>query len=177
MGNTIATTTNTMASAAPFQVDLDKYAGEWTEIGRYKFPFEEMCEYVTVDYQRTKDGLQVINYCWVHERKGLMGIYQPIHKKKKDGFTLLTSAKGEATVENGRLMVKFGPNLPAREYKVLWTDYQNSLVTTADGKYFWWLSRSNEIDTATINQVAEKMREFGVDVNKIIFSKHVSRTN
>lgn len=152
---------------APLQtvpsVDLQKYKGKWYEIARYPNRFQRKCVgNTTATYELEDDGdINVINEC-----------------VEMDGE--IDRAKGEAKIvdnsSNAKLKVRFAPGflsfLPFvwGDYWIidLADDYSYAAVGDPKRKYFWILSRTPELDTATYQAILRRAEEKGFDPLKVI---------
>lgn len=143
-------------------VDLDRYAGQWFEIGRYPNRFQESCaSEVTAAYERRSDGrIRVVNRC-----------------RRADGS--LNGVEGVARVvegsSNSRLKVRFAPAwlsaLPMvwGDYWVLGLgdDYQWAVVGSPDRKYLWILGRAPELAAPDRLAVESVIAANGFDLARV----------
>jgi apolipoprotein D and lipocalin family protein len=149
-------------------VDLEQYAGVWYEIARLPNRFQEKCASdVTATYSlKSKDRLKVVNQC--RKRDGTF--------TKAEGVARLAGEEGP----NSRLKVRFAPAflsfLPFvwGDYQIieLAPDYSHALVGEPGRKYLWILSRSPEMDEATLTKLKDSAAAQGFDVSKLIRTKH-----
>ena len=139
-------------------VDLQRYLGRWYEIARYEQSFQKGCEGVTADYSLRSDGtIDVVNRC-----------------RKPDGKT--DEARGRAKVvdrvTNAKLKVSFfGPF-----YGAYWVldhadDYSWSIVGEPSGRYLWILAREPRPSGAKVDQLIERVRNFGYDTSMLLRTK------
>lgn len=143
-------------------VDLNKYAGKWYEIGRLPNWFERDCASdVTAEYELTADKNVIVkNSCTQKDGK----------IKIANGFAK-TANDSEVT-----LRVTFAPKA-LRFLAFVWADYtvisldkdyQHVLVGEPSRKYLWILSRSKKLDSTTYDALVEKAKTEGFDVSKFI---------
>ena len=139
------------------EFDIDRYLGRWYEIARYDHKFERGLEGVTANYSFREDGkIKVVN-------AGYKG-----------------SLDGPRSEAVGRAMIP-DPKVPARlkvsffwffygDYYVLELDgdYQWSLVGSSIDKYLWILSRSPRMDKTLYEDLLDRLRKRGYDVDKLI---------
>lgn len=144
-------------------VDLNKYKGKWFEIARYPNRFQKKCVgEVTATYTIKKDKkIEVLNECL-----------------KENGKTI--KAKGKAKIvdkeTNAKLEVRFAPAwlswLPQvwGDYWILDLDkdYKYAVVGDPGRDYLWILSRTPELDTATYEDILDKVEKMGFNPNKLI---------
>lgn len=138
-------------------VDIDRYLGTWYEIARYPNRFEKDCVGVTARYSLTKDGkIEVINSCFKKDFQG----------KKK-------SIKGKAWIvdknTNAKLKVRFFWPF-AGDYWIidLGKDYEYAVVGEPKRRYLWVLSREPYINEDVFNNILEKLKQQGYDINRLI---------
>lgn len=143
-------------------IDLSRYAGRWYEIGKYPNRFQKQCvANTTANYTIKKNGrIEVLNEC-----------------VKKDGTT--AKAVGEAKIgdktNNAKLKVRFAPGFTSflpfvwANYWVIdiAPDYSYSVIGEAGRDYFWILSRSPEMNTATYQSILRRAETMGFDPNRV----------
>jgi apolipoprotein D and lipocalin family protein len=148
-------------------VDLNRYLGDWFEIGRLPNRFQRDCAGdVRATYARRPDGrLDVLNQC----RTG-------------DGRT--KSARGVARVPNpaatGRLEVRFAPAVLSflpfvwGDYWILGLadDYSWAVVGSPDRRYLWILARTVELGQEALSAALSVARANGFDVGPLIRTSH-----
>ncbi|HSV58800.1 MAG TPA: lipocalin family protein [Variovorax sp.] len=155
---------------APLQVvapvDLKRYAGLWHEQARLPNRFEGTCVGpVTAHYTLLPEGtVEVRNRCQREDGRTeeVLGIARVVP---------VTGLPGA-----GRLKVRFLPGwlgwLPFAwgDYWILKLDrdYQVALVGTPDRNYLWVLSRSSQLDEASIDAELEYARTLGFEVDKVV---------
>jgi len=137
-------------------VDLTRYAGRWHEIAKIPNRFQKKCaRATTADYALRDDGrIDVINRCI-----------------KKNGN--LNEASGVARIvdsdSNAKLQVSFvslfGWHLFWGDYWVIGLDkdYQWAIVGHPKRKFGWVLSRTPQMDAATLDEVFGILEDQGYD--------------
>ena len=136
-------------------VDLKRYLGNWYEIARFDHSFERGMEYVMAHYTLRDDGkIDVLN----------TGI--------KDGRA--KDAKGivKTTDQPGLLRVSFfGPFFG--DYRILMLDenYQYALVGGSTNRFLWILSRTPQLDEATLSLILAEADRRGYDTTRLLWVK------
>ena len=137
----------------PVAIDLSKYLGKWYEIARFDHIFERDMQKVTAEYKLLPDGyIQVTNTGY------------------KDGKLKKSVGKAKTTKTPGLLRVSFFMNFYS-DYRVLMIDkdYQYVLVGGSSPRYLWILSRTPQLDEATLQKIIDVAEEKGYDTDKLIF--------
>lgn len=143
-------------------IDLNRYSGRWYEIGKYPNRFQKKCvANTTANYTVKKNGrIEVLNQC-----------------VKKDGITM--KAVGEAKIgdktNNAKLKVRFAPGFTSflpfvwANYWVIdiAPDYSYSVIGEPGRDYFWILSRSPEMSTATYQTILRRAETMGFDPGRV----------
>ncbi len=149
-------TMKTIDTSTVDQLDMERYLGTWYEIARYPHSFERNLEGVTATYSMREDGkIRVVN-------KGF--------KKSLEGKE--SKAVGKAKIPD--------PSRPARlkvsfflffygDYFVLELDpeYQWAMVGSSSPNYFWILSRSPQLDQKVFDDLLQKARKRGYDLDQL----------
>ena len=137
----------------PVPITLSKYLGKWYEIARFDHSFERDMQKVTAEYKLLPNGnIQVINAGY------------------RDGKFKETIGKAKTTDTSGLLRVSFFLNFYS-DYRVLMIDkdYNYVLVGGNSPKYLWILSRTPQLDEATLQKIIDVAEEKGYDTDKLIF--------
>ncbi len=144
-------------------VDLNKYAGKWFEIARYPNKFQKQCVgEVTATYNiNSNKTIQVVNECL-----------------KEDGKVDIAKGKAKIVDEktNAKLEVRFAPSwlswLPQvwGDYWILdlGENYDYAVVGDPNRDYLWILSREPELDTATYENILNKVEMMGFKPDKLV---------
>ena len=136
-------------------VDLNRYLGNWYEIARFDHSFERGIEYAMAHYTMRDDGkIDVLN----------TGI--------KDGRA--EDAKGIAKTTNqpGLLRVSFfGPFFSDYRIMMLDENYQYVLVGGSTNRFLWILSRTPQLDEATLSLILAEADRRGYDTTRLLWVK------
>lgn len=161
--STVSAQPTTKPALSPVNgIDINRYAGRWYEIAKYPNRFQKQCvANTTANYTVKKNGrIEVLNEC-----------------VKKDGTTV--KALGEAKIgdksNNAKLKVRFAPGFMSflpfvwANYWVidLAPDYSYSVIGEPGRDYFWILSRSPEMNTATYQTILRRAETMGFDPNRV----------
>ena len=140
--------------------DIYRYLGNWNEIAKYKFKWEESCNFASAEYSWDPiRGVMIVkNNC-----------LDAVHRK-------IYSRSGVARIPNindtSKLRIKFNDGLPADpegDYYVFYTDYDNySIVGTPSKDLLWILSRKKKIPVKDVPMLLKKVSSFGFDPEKLI---------
>ncbi len=138
-------------------VDLSRYIGLWYEIARLPAWFEKDCTGVTANYSVRDDGdIKVVNSC---------------RKKTLDGP--IKDAIGKAWVvdkdSNAKLKVSFFWPF-AGNYWIIDLDdkdYSYAVIGEPSRKYFWVLSRTPEMSDSLLNELLDRAKKQGYNLEKL----------
>lgn len=137
------------------EFDINKYLGQWYEIGRFPHSFEKDLVGVTATYVLKEDGkIEVIN-------QGFL--------KTLNGELKIAKGKAKLTDEIGKLKVSFFLFFYA-EYNILELDgkeYQWALVGSSTPGYLWILSRKPEMPDELYQVILNKAKARGYDISGI----------
>ena len=129
-------------------LDVEKYMGDWYEVGSIPVWFQRGLSDVTASYTLYSDGsVGVLN-------KGV----------KSNGVVKAKYASAEV-FEPGRLKVSFYPLIKG-DYNVLYVDefYSYALVGGGNPNYLWILSRTKELDDRVVSGLLDLAGEQGYNV-------------
>ncbi len=132
-------------------VDWGRYTGSWYEIARKPHSFEKGMSHVKATYTARPDGtIEVRN-------EGI-----------KNGKPKVTRGKARTTDIPGQLKVTFF--IFPGEYNILelGPDYSYSVVGGSNGGYLWILSRTPELDAATLRGIHSRLEERGYDLSDLM---------
>lgn len=139
------------------ELQLDKFLGKWYEIARFPHSFEKDLVGVTATYTMRDDGkIKVLNQGY---------------KSTLDGK--LSTAVGKAKIpdskEPGKLKVSFFWFFYA-DYFVMELDenYEWAVIGSSSPDYLWILSRSSQIDENTYQDLINKIKDRGYNLDKLI---------
>ncbi|KAE9609783.1 hypothetical protein Lal_00006116 [Lupinus albus] len=143
-------------------LDLKRYMGRWYEIASFQSRFQPKDGVDTrATYTLNDDGtVHVLNETWSGGKRGYI-----------EG----SAYKADPKSDEAKLKVKFyvPPFLPiipvVGDYWVLYIDhdYQYALIGQPSRRYLWILSRKSHLDEEIYNELVEKAKEEGYDVNKL----------
>lgn len=137
-------------------VDLNRYLGEWFEIGSFPQRFQKGCVASKATYSlKDEDTIIVVNEC---------------HLKTFDGE--LKVAKGKAYVvdktTNSKLKVTFFWPFYGKYWIIdLGKNYEYAVVGHPNREYLWILSRTKTLDKATLDAILARVQEKGFDLSKL----------
>ena len=140
------------------QVDYDRFAGRWYEVAHLPRPTQKDCYGTTAFYERTgPDGLRVTHECALGKFDG------PYHG-------VVNSATVESAAEPAKLLLKVG--LFKGDYWVLEVGekYEYAVVGHPSRAYLWVLSRTPQLDEATLQGVLERVKAKSFDVDRLEFT-------
>jgi apolipoprotein D and lipocalin family protein len=145
-----------MAAVTPF--DLNRYLGKWYEIARLDHSFERGLTDVSATYRRRPDGrVDVVNRGY----DGKRGEW-----READGVAKFTGDPNRAS-----LMVSFfwpfygGYHVVALDEQA----YRWSLVVGPDRGYAWILARDKQLSPEVRQQILDRAKSLGIDVNGLIW--------
>ena len=139
----------------PVAIELSKYLGKWYEIARFDHSFERDMENVIAEYKLLPNGnIQVLNTGY------------------RDGVYRVAEGKAKTTSTPGLLRVAFFMNFYS-DYRVLMVDkdYEYALVGSGSSKYLWILSRTPQLEEATLQKIIDVAEQKGYDTDKLIYVK------
>jgi len=133
-------------------IDLERYIGKWYEIASLSGRFQKGCQCTTAEYDLLvgKSYLSVKNKCF---RKGKWS--------EISGKAFFNSSSSE-----GKLKVQFFWPFRADYFIIdLPYDYSWAVVTTPGYKYVWILSRKPKLDDNIYQEILNRLKKKGFDVN------------
>ena len=136
-------------------VDLSRYLGSWYEIARFDHSFERGMEYAMAHYTMRDDGkIDVLN----------TGI--------KDGRAKDAKGIAKTTNQQGLLRVSFfGPFFSDYRIMLLDENYQYVLVGGSTNRFLWILSRTPQLDEATLSLILAEAEHRGYDTTRLLWVK------
>ena len=136
-------------------VDLNRYLGNWYEIARFDHSFERGMEYAMAHYTMRDDGkIDVLN----------TGI--------KDGRAKDAKGIAKTTNQQGLLRVSFfGPFFSDYRIMLLDENYQYVLVGGSTNRFLWILSRTPQLDEATLSLILAEADRRGYDTTRLLWVK------
>jgi apolipoprotein D and lipocalin family protein len=144
--------------------EIDRYLGTWYEVARLDHRFERGLSQITANYSwRDDGGVHVVN-------RG----YNVADDEWEEAIGKAYFV-GDSNV--GQLKVSFfGPFYGG--YNIIELDkegYQYSLVAGPDRDYLWILSRTPQLDEATLETLVDKARDLGFATDELIFVEQSTR--
>ena len=147
--------TNKVDNSTVQTVDLNRYLGHWYEIAKYDHYFERDLDYAMAKYTLRDDGkIDVLN----------TGVKAGRAKDAK-GIAKTTDVPGLLRVSF------FGPFFGDYRIMMLDENYQYVLVGGSTDKFLWILSRTPQLDDATLSRILAEADRRGYDTNKLIWEK------
>ncbi len=136
-------------------VDLNRYLGRWYEIAKFDHSFERGIEYAMANYTMRDDGkIDVLN----------TGI--------KDGRAKDAKGIAKTTSIPGLLRVSFfGPFFGDYRILMLEENYQYALVGGSNNRFLWILSRTPQLDEATLSLILAEADRRGYDTTRLLWVK------
>ena len=136
-------------------VDLSRYLGSWYEIARFDHSFERGMEYAMAHYTMRDDGkIDVLN----------TGI--------KDGRAKDAKGIAKTTSIPGLLRVSFfGPFFGDYRILMLEENSQYALVGGSNNRFLWILSRTPQLDEATLSLILAEADRRGYDTTRLLWVK------
>ena len=135
------------------------YSGRWYEIARTTNKMQADCQASTTDFSG-----------W---RGGAFSAVQTCHKGSPNGPKQTISVQGHVLPSSGNAKIQLGMlgGLISREYWILdHADDNNWLImTTADGRYIWLMSRQPVIAQAVKAAAIGRMQQLGLNLTKLAF--------
>jgi apolipoprotein D and lipocalin family protein len=141
------------------QVDLNRYAGLWYEIGHNPNFFQGSCERSTANYTLQSDGaIHVLNTCYRNNE-----VYDSI--------------EGTATVTNpaepAKLVVDFG-FFRRGDYWIVALDrnYQWAVVSGPGKSSLFLLARKAPMNKALLEEILRDLQAEGFDTSRIVYDQY-----
>ena len=140
-------------------VPANLYSGRWYEIARTNNHMQADCLASTTDFSG-----------W---RGGSFSAVQTCHQGAPTGPAKVMSVQGHVLPASGNAKMQLGilGGLISREYWILdHADDNNWLImTTADGRYIWLMSRQPAIPQAVKAAAIGRMQQLGLNLTKLAF--------
>ena len=137
--------------------DLKKYLGQWHEIARFDYRFENNLEKVTANYSMNDDGsVKVLNRGFNTKKEKW---------QEATGVALPVGETGSAEFK-----VSFMPPFySGYNVMVITPDYRHAMVCGENRSYLWILSRDREMPDFVLNPFLDFAREKGFEVDQLIW--------
>ena len=145
--------------AKPVPVNL--YSGRWYEIARTTNRMQADCLASTTDFSG-----------W---RGGAFSAVQTCHKGSPGGPMQTVSVQGHVLPASGNAKIQLAMlgGLISREYWILDHADDNGwlIMTTADGRYVWLMSRQPVITAAARAAALGRMQQLGLNLTRLAFAQ------
>jgi len=145
--------------AKPVPVNL--YSGRWYEIARTTNRMQADCLASTTDFSG-----------W---RGGAFSAVQTCHKGSPGGPMQTVSVQGHVLPASGNAKIQLAMlgGLISREYWILDHADDNGwlIMTTADGRYVWLMSRQPVITAAARAAAIGRMQQLGLNLTRLAFAQ------
>ncbi len=140
-------------------VDLNRYAGKWSEIAHSPNSFQMDCKRSTAEYTVLSDSTaSVYNVCYL-----------------ADGTTRDISGVASVTdrATPAKLKVDFGMG-PAGDYWIIALDseYKWAVVSGPEKKSLFILARMAPMDKILLGDILQDLKSKGFDIDSLIFDKY-----
>jgi apolipoprotein D and lipocalin family protein len=150
------------ASLTPVKpLDPLRYTGRWYEIARVPNKLEADCVSAVSDWSRQPDGsFDVVQTCRTGAAHGPAKIWR--------GVAHVVDAL------NARFRIGFFGGFVHMDYQVLDRDdaYSWCILTAANPKYLWIMSRRPHLDPSQKAALIERARSLGYNVDGLIYDSH-----
>lgn len=140
-------------------VDINRYVGRWFEIARFPAFFQRKCaKNALAEYSLAPNGkLRIENRCTTERGRIIRarGSARPVDRS------------------GAKFKVKFFPLMPAADYWIidLDTEYRWAVVSEPQRRFLWILSRTPGLDGATLEDILQRLRGQGYDVERLVLSR------
>ena len=142
-------------------VPVNLYSGRWYEIARTPNRMQADCQASTTDFSS-----------W---RGGVFSVVQTCHKGAPSGPKQTVSVEGHVlpSSQNAKIQLAMLGGLISREYWILDHADDNGwlIMTTADGRYVWLMSRQPVIPAAVRAAAIGRMQQLGLNLTRLAFQQ------
>lgn len=139
--------------------EIQRYLGDWYEIGRFDFKWEKDMKNVRANYSMNENGtIKVTN-----------SGYDYVAQKDKQSIGKAKFASKLQDVADLKVSF-FGPFYSAYKVIALDADYQYALVAGANNKLLWILSRTPEIPDSVLNDYIQIAQTAGYDLTDFVWT-------
>ncbi|MCQ2591335.1 MAG: lipocalin family protein [Treponema sp.] len=159
-GNFTACAKESKITAKPVEnFKIERYLGDWYEIGRFDFKWEKDMKNVRANYSLNSDGtIKVTN-----------SGYNYVSRKEKQSIGKAKFATSKKDVGNLKVSF-FGPFYSAYKVIVLDSNYQYALVAGANNKLLWILSRTPTIPENVKENYIQIAKSAGYDFSDFVWT-------
>lgn len=139
--------------------NVERYLGDWYEIGRFDFKWEKNMKNVTANYSLNKNGtIKVTN-----------SGYDYVSKKYKESVGKAKFATAQKTIADMKVSF-FGPFYSAYKVIAIDPDYRYALVAGANSKLLWILSRTPTIPDDVKQNYIQIAKTAGYDLTDFVWT-------
>lgn len=138
--------------------DINRYLGEWYEIGRFDHSFERGLVGTKAMYTLNKGGIKVVNTGYKDSFDGKF--------KEAIGRGKFAERNPSAKLKVAFFLWFYG------QYNILELDQENysyALIGSSSDKYLWILSRTPQLEKEKLDFLVKRAEERGYDISKIIW--------
>ena len=136
--------------------NLQKYLGKWCEIAKNPFKWEQGCYNITAEYFITNDKINIINSCDII----------------KKGVIIPVQSKGSGYLTNNPMIINTTfDNKNMSEYRILYTDYNHSIVGSSDKNKLWILARTKIISNDEYKKLIKIANTIGYSTDNLVISR------
>lgn len=160
IGIFIACTSTSKNNAKPVgNFEIERYLGDWYEIGRFDFKWEKNLKNVRANYSMNKNGsVNVIN-----------SGYDYVSKKEKHSIGKAKFASKQKDIASLKVSF-FGPFYSSYTVIALDSEYKYALVAGANNKLLWILSRTPTIPDRIKEKYIQIAQELGYDLTDFVWT-------
>lgn len=159
-GTFSACSSTSKISVTPVQnFEINRYLGDWYEIGRFNFKWEKNMKNVQANYSLNDDGtVKVTN-----------SGYDFVAQKQKQSIGKAKFVGQQKDIANLKVSF-FGPFYSAYTVIALDPDYQYALVAGANNKLLWILSRTKTIPDDIKENYIQIAKSAGYDLTDFVWT-------
>lgn len=139
--------------------EIQRYLGDWYEIGRFDFKWEKDMKNVLANYSMNENGsIKVTN-----------SGYDYVYKKQKQSIGKAKFATSQTDIANLKVSF-FGPFYSAYTVIALDSDYQYALVAGANKDLLWILSRTKTMPEEIRKKYVQIAESAGYNLEKFVWT-------
>ncbi len=144
------------------ELDLDRYLGTWYEIARFPHSFEKGLVGVTANYSMRKDGkIKVVNQGYKNTLDGKLS--------RAVGKAKIPDKKEPAKLKVSFFLWFYGDYFVMELDK----DYQWVVIGSSSPGFLWILSRTPQMDEVVYNDLIERIKKRGYNLDRLIKVKQL----
>lgn len=162
VGGLSACTTTSAVNVTPVKnFEIERYLGDWYEIGRFDFTWEKNMKNVHANYSLNKDGtIKVTNSGYDYKAK-----------KDKKSIGKAKFATKQKDIANLKVSF-FGPFYSAYKVIALDSEYKYALVAGKNNELLWILSRTSTVPDDILNNYIQTAEKAGYDFTNFVWTTH-----